>query len=215
MSVKLKNALRARPTAEADPVFTVVGLRKILDSVLKQGTNKPSSEGLIRLAGYLNFIHAYRIMANASPVKQAKAERVRDAIQVLMDFFEERKRALGSVDSMIVEREMRLQDQFDSFLRAMEKHDFELMMDKDEGALVPKLENWRDVAVGIASVFVSIMKWNNPKLPFGLSNDGPVPRFVAAVVPLITDENPSVENVAQHLKRQARKRRQPTGTNGK
>jgi hypothetical protein len=46
---------------------------------------------------------------------------------------------------------------------------------------------------------------------FGRSNQGPVPRFVAAVMPLMAGESPTVAAVAQHLKRVARRKSSQQG----
>ena len=82
----------------------------------------------------------------------------------------------------------------------MTEHDFKLDMDMDNCAMMPPQENWHDVAEAVAAAFKMAM---HPQ-KFGHSNMGPVPRFVASVMTLMTNEMPSVSTVAQHLKRRAR-----------
>jgi hypothetical protein len=197
--------------------FTVPNLRKILeDDVLK---GQPMPLDLITMARDLNGIHGAfwfrKTTAPQSQAKQARAKRVRDAIEVLTDFFEERRRAYRSKDRIgslkIIKNERELRKKFSHFVLAMQAHDFQLDMDIDEGGLMPRLDSWRHVADVIAGVFEIAMF---PR-EFGRSNKGPVARFVAAVVPLMTSERPVVSTVAQHLKRRARDQRFQQGQRGK
>ena len=68
-------------------------------------------------------------------------------------------------------------------------------------ALSPPFESWREFAPTIAKHFVSAMAGANPDLQFGVSNEGPVARFVVAIVPMITGETVNEARVAQYLKR--------------
>jgi hypothetical protein len=61
-------------------------------------------------------------------------------------------------------------------------------------------DSWRCLAEDIADALRLSFASTNPTTTLGASNDGPVPRFIAAVVPLITGESPNVGNVAQCLK---------------
>jgi hypothetical protein len=72
---------------------------------------------------------------------------------------------------------------------------------------MPAAGAWRDVADDIANVYFEMMGSTNR----GISNNGPAPRFVAAVIPFVTGEEPSVENVAVHLKRRRSLREQNQG----
>lgn len=120
-----------------------------------------------------------------------------EALEILEVFFEERKKACCSVSIEIAESEQRLYDQFHDFVRA-KAHDFQL--DMDAGLLMPEIDDWRDIAVVVAGAFKVAMYPQK----FGLSNDDPAPRFVAKVIPLMTNQSPSVFNVGKHLKDQAR-----------
>jgi hypothetical protein len=59
---------------------------------------------------------------------------------------------------------------------------------------------WRDLAVRISGDLLYALASTNSNIDLGISNDGPVPRFVAAVLPMITGDSPTVANVAKVLK---------------
>jgi hypothetical protein len=59
---------------------------------------------------------------------------------------------------------------------------------------------WKWLAEVLPDDFVVAMRSNNPTFDPGISHAGPVPRFIAAVVPLITGEQPTVQSVATQLK---------------
>jgi hypothetical protein len=195
--------------------FTIPILRGIMDDVLKQSQTKPSQMDLELLAYSLNQIReVFAFAQQTANESKPLADRVRDAIEVLKVFFERRRQACCVEDGThpsveIIENEWRLREQFSSFLKAMEMHKFEL--DMDAGLLMPRLDCWRQLAEVVANQFRAAMSRANGTQKFGYSNDGPVPRFVAAVVPRITGENPSVQNVGKHLKDLAHARKQGQG----
>jgi hypothetical protein len=267
------NTIHQLPLLQAQQFnpFTLDELRKILSDVLRLDQKPPSAANLKELANTLNFCGAAyaraRKMVPVSKMKWERVKRVRAALAVLTDFFEERKRSLRtdgiSEDvllfgdeaaakeviaeierqpsevadpitirdrlmkrdtvryraTVLLERERRLCDQFDRLVQAMEEHTFSLKMDIDErGAMgdveerrpiIPDLDNgWHDLAEFVATAFRLAMAGTNEK-PLGASNDGPVARFVAAVIPKLTGETPSVAAVGKHLGRAASRR---TGT---
>jgi hypothetical protein len=61
------------------------------------------------------------------------------------------------------------------------------------------IRTWHDIAHELAFDFQVAMKPNN-STPMGLSNAGPMQRFIAAVVPHITGERPNTEQVGKYLK---------------
>jgi len=195
--------------------FTVPILRGILDGVLKRSQTKPGQVDLELLAYSLNQIReVFAFAQQTANESKPLADRVRDAIEVLTVFFERRRQACCVEDGTrpsveLIESEQRLREQFSSFLKAMEVHKFEL--DMDAGLLMPRLDCWRQLAEVVANQFRVAMSQANGTRKFGRSNDGPVPRFVAAVVPRITGENPSVQNVGKHLKDLSRVRKQGQG----
>ena len=191
--------------------------------MLKRGV-KPSTADLEWLAFQLNFICLHRKLTLESPAKQARWEAVQHAIATLGAFFQERRRMCRlkngkGPSARVIKSEQQWRDQFARFLRATKTHDEFLLSvpdherhevletDVDDGALSAPFDSWRVVAGPVATFFKTTIWRNNPKLPLGRSNDGPVPRFVAAVVPFITRERPTVSNVGKHLKDEARKLR--------
>jgi hypothetical protein len=65
-------------------------------------------------------------------------------------------------------------------------------------------ERWLTVAGALIEDFHNAMSPANPQLKFGLSHNGPLARFFAAIVPFLTGEHPTPGSVATQLK--ARKR---------
>jgi hypothetical protein len=184
--------------------FTVTNLQKILEDDVLKGQTMPSMVALNALAMDLNDIHGVlwfrKTTASESQFKHERAKRVGDAIHVLMCFFDQRRQTWHAANTDVVDRERRLYDLFRDFVNAMTAHDFQLAMDTDDAALMPPLESWRHVAESVASAFKIAMFPQE----FGRSNEGPLARFVAAVMPLMAGESPTVSAVAQHLKRRMR-----------
>jgi hypothetical protein len=75
-------------------------------------------------------------------------------------------------------------------------------------ALLPETlrlpRRWEGYARALADEFKQAMASTN-STRLGDSADGPVARFIAAVIPLVFSETPSVQAVAQVLKRQAKR----------
>lgn len=72
------------------------------------------------------------------------------------------------------------------------------------GATPLKLKGWRDHAISLAQAFVEHYRNDNPgRRPIGISEGGPVASFVWAVVPLITQEAPTLNYVTVYLKEHA------------
>ena len=157
----------------------------------------------------MNQMRGFHILCTQISASRPLCKKVLPALGVLMEFFEERRKACCDVplnarpSATVIESERRLCDQFYNFFEAMNAHDFSL--DMDMGGLMPANDKWSHFAVVIADDFKQAMTPNNPTLHLGISNEGPVPSFVQAVVPMMTGEEPSVWAVAQCLKRRARK----------
>ena len=156
--------------------FTTADVRQILNDVLKVPAKPPNKEALRRLVASLNRIRGvFNFATQTGKKSRVTADQVSDALAVLTAFFEERERQYGSVSTEIVESEQWLSRRFQTFVRAMEAHEFRL--DMDAGLLMPEIKNWRHIAVAVAAAFKAAM---HPQ-KMGLSNDGPVARFVARV----------------------------------
>ncbi len=80
---------------------------------------------------------------------------------------------------------------------------------EQEGELVKR---WQELAHEISEVFRETMKGSEEHPLLRYSNAGPVARFVAAVIPCITGDNPTIQAVAQHLKRLTRRSRDNSAT---
>ena len=66
----------------------------------------------------------------------------------------------------------------------------------------PEVQSWRNFAVPLARTFCEVMQSVNPGLEIRPSNTGAVSRFMFAVIPWITEENPSGETVVRHIQRE-------------
>jgi hypothetical protein len=187
--------------------FTVSNLKKILrESVLKRQA-MPDEQRIMELAEVLNHVHSAFCFHNesrsASIFRRRRTQNVIDAIHILICFFDLRNQDCRNLRAGVVIRERKLRQAFYDFVKAFRGHTFELPMDADPTALMPDLKGWRSIAEVVASAFTVAMH----PTKIGHSNTGPIPRFVAAVLPLLTGETPSIGNVAQHLKKAARARR--------
>jgi hypothetical protein len=146
----------------------------------------------------------FRFAKEKAKQSNERADNVATAMAVLEHFFEEREREYRalSADSEIVKSERQLRDKFRAFQHAMYQQDDKNLfnLDMDLALVVPEHENWHSIAEGIAGWFILAMQATNPRIVFRYSNKGPVARFVAAVVPLITGEKTTVTAVSKHLK---------------
>jgi hypothetical protein len=191
--------------------FTPAIVRQILVSVLNKRQAMPDETAMATLAEMLNDVTAAITLARFYPGDY----RVRDAIEVLREFFERRRvqtLALSKTDFVRSERllhrrwaellqaERLSRTRFRNLVRAMERHDWSL--DMDATAFLPKHERWYDVDRPIAAAFRLAMVRVVPR-QLGLSSDGPVARFTAAVIPWITGEHTTAAAVAKHLQRGA------------
>lgn len=189
------------------PIFHSAMLRKIIGEFLTDRYRPPRASDLEQLAIALNRIHTNYVLAvTVWKASKPRADNIKAAVATLALFFEERRQACleGHISAQVIENEKHLSDRFFSFVEALERHDFQL--DMDAGLLTPDIEGWRQIAEVVAGFFIAAMAPNNGGKILGRSNDGPLPQFVARVIPLITGEEPSVGNVANQLKDEARKR---------
>lgn len=64
-----------------------------------------------------------------------------------------------------------------------------------------KGSQWHKYARDLQVFFVEAMEEANPGSEIRLADDGPVSRFIAAVIPFITGERPKPTAIARHLQR--------------
>lgn len=73
-----------------------------------------------------------------------------------------------------------------------------------------ELSRWHHFGAWLADVFRDVVQASNPRLPrLGNSNDGPVVRFLACIIPRITGEQPTPAAVRRWLQRQSEWGRNP------
>jgi hypothetical protein len=218
----------AEDKSQQKPPFTTECVRQVLREVLHRRQALPSDAEIERLAEMLNQARGFVALAREFPPDE---HSVRDAIEVLADFFEKRRlQAMshakwygGEKGASLVRAEVQLhdlylaleqalratEDAFRAFLEAMSHHDWSL--DMDTTVLMPKHERWHDVSVAVAAAFRLAMASVRPGR-LGSSSDGPVARFVAAVLPQIAHERVTPAAVAKHLHRVTPKNK---GTNSR
>lgn len=74
----------------------------------------------------------------------------------------------------------------------------------EQEARLSDFDKWKRLAPILVRTFRKAMRSTNPGIELRISNDGPVARFCAAVIPMITGEEPTAITVARHLQRQDR-----------
>jgi hypothetical protein len=203
-----KHDLSAR---KIGPRFTPVMIRQIIQNAVQDGrlVIPRLGEGDIeRLSTSLDrFRDRFEFEINVGSASDERAERVRAALHELMVFFQERRLACKKEDvgKQILAAEQRLRSEFARLLKAFHRHKFELSM--DAALSMPRINSWHPFAIIIGGAFKIALRRTNPHRRFGHSNDGPVARFVAAVIPNITGEHPTVQAVAKRLKDEARRQK--------
>jgi hypothetical protein len=161
--------------------FTPEAMRGILEKVLRTGSNRLRAEDVKRLTIALNAVatsHWSKIAFSGSE-RQQKFDKLWAAVANL----DEADRAEFGPRGVVAIAT-------DYALKPPPK--------RPEEGKGPK--RWHEVAPLIANAFRDAVRPRNPTLTLGNSDQGSVARFVAAVVPQITGEEPTVAAVAARLK---------------
>jgi hypothetical protein len=164
----------------------------------------PSRDTLSWLARHLNTVIRTFYDSPEIGENMKKAKAAEKAIDTLMDFFKERMHECAENKLLLkpetLEAEQLFSQRFWDFITAFINHPFTLPMDLR--LQTPELKTWHDVAPAVAHLFKRAMNTD-----LGLAaNDGPVARFVYAVIPSMTGQTPkSIQAVGQCLKRCAHK----------
>jgi hypothetical protein len=202
---------KPKSTVSREPL-SPAAVRKIMAGVIKDQRivlPSPNSVDLRRLTRTLNDLQAHFKFAQETGNKsKGTADRVSGALSVLVDFFHERGKAIQEDNGLrpeTIKNEKRLLGAFGKFMKALQQHSFDLSM--DAAVLMPELRGWHSYTEILSGSFKLAMAGANPDREFGQSNDGPVARFVAAIIPHITGETPTVGAVSKRLKDTARHRR--------
>jgi hypothetical protein len=69
------------------------------------------------------------------------------------------------------------------------------------GKFFPKSEGWHDFVFELANAFCDAIRSTNPDLEITMSNEGAMARFLVAIIPHISAENPSLNGVARYVQR--------------
>jgi hypothetical protein len=167
---------------------------------------RPRAEDLPALAFALNDITgAFRFSKEKTGASRVLANDVNAAWDTFDRFFEARARECRGYPENVVADERKLHAAYEEFRAAFARHSFDL--DMDVAGLMPEHENWHSVAKAVAASFQAVLSTTNKNIAFGYSSHGgPLARFVAAVVPMITGETPTAESVSKHLQRQRKRR---------
>jgi hypothetical protein len=173
--------------------FSCDDVRQIIfDQVLRGSQRPPGREDTESLTFSLNLVAGAYQFAKKYASARPQAAKVQGALETLVEFFDERREACSGLRqaSRVVFAERALYNKFWDLITALEQHDFELDMDAVQ--LMPDYnKGWHDIADLVAQTFRAAMRSNNPNKVLGRrSNDGPVPRFVAAVLPPSPAGNP-------------------------
>jgi hypothetical protein len=183
--------------------FYCADVRRILSETLRGRQRPPDREETERLTLSLNLVAGAYQFAKKFASAKPQSTNVQGALETLMAFFDERREECRGLcpASKVAFAEYQLYNKFRQLIAAFEEHPFEL--DMDTVLVMPDYnKDWHDIAYSVAQIFRTAMQAHNPNEVFGRSNGGPVPRFVAAVMPTITGgEFPTLAAVAQHLKR--------------
>jgi hypothetical protein len=192
-------------------------LRGLLEKhcVVRGNLKLPSASALQPLSDrielYRNLIPLRNRLLREGDVPRRKA---RDAIHALRQALPPIRQELSSWAARIIELKL---EQMESCSKIIEelKHVDELMaaLDKitpNSGVFpisdgLPAIDSWHEYATELADLFRDAVSTSNPRAArLGNSNDGPVARFLSVVIPVISSEYPSIEALAQSLKRAAR-----------
>ncbi len=195
------NISEQSPEGAAAPI-TPEAVRSILNTpgILTDTYRPPSAHDCAWLATTLDGTRKAVALSRANGPH--RAAKVAEAMAYLGAYFDDRAREVETIAHAgnaplpeIVKAERTLAARFGDFAEAFAQHDFRLVMDR-----ISALDSWKEIALSVANSFQMAMRRNNPNAKLGFSNNGPVQRFVAAMVPLITGETPAVGTVSNHLK---------------
>jgi hypothetical protein len=199
--------------SDASP-FNEEMLRELLKlDVLGKRLKMPADAEIKKLARVLNFWRShYQVGQTFRPLNQRK-KKARDALAAFKtscaDLKDDAQRHLASATedaapSKVLKTLARRLDEIgaiEKFLATAENYS----VIADLNSLVG--EHWLTVADALIQDFHNAMSPANPQLKLvklGLGHNGPLARFFAAIVPLLTGERPTSGSIATQLK--ARKR---------
>ena len=67
--------------------------------------------------------------------------------------------------------------------------------------IFPRTEQWHDFVFDLTNAFCDAMQSTNPKVVLPMANEGAIARFLVAIIPHISGENPKPNAVARYVTR--------------
>jgi hypothetical protein len=191
------------------PAFTTDELRNVLKETKRKEWVLPENAQIERLASILNIWKAQFYAAQQSRLfneKLAEAEAAIISLRRLMpEIYQHRKTAADAGDWFSV-------PMAESAKRLLEALDFP---DSYPGTLPPvlacvhrdthknsfpnALKDWRWLIKVMPVDFEAAMRPANPSIIFGKSKGGPLTRFLEAIIPRVTGENPPASAIGAQL----------------
>lgn len=194
-------------TIAPEAPITGARLQELCDQkkVVKGDMHKPSPAAWARLAMFVNVLRNDAMDIDA---RQRRYSQILPEVQGETDrLLEERRRDASRatvnplVDERGIERAIAAFEQLQAGIQAVRSHVF--FPGHEPIGMRPnrKGSKWPSYTGILATIFVEAMEETNPGVAIGLGDDGPVARFIAAVIPFITGENPKPAAIARCLQR--------------
>lgn len=197
---------RARLLREQPP-FTIDSLRALLrDKVLGRRLKMPDGAALGELATYLNFHQRHYIDINESAARNALRDRAQAALDETAAAFSDLRETIdsfyGKQPNPIVNAAMKKRlVQIDALLAAIttiNKNAFWNEFWERDTSRPDRNAKWRELLYALTTDFQNAMKTTNRDARFGLSETGPLVRYLVAVIPAITGEQIAAGTVKRH-----------------
>ena len=177
------------------PMITGADMRKILINHVLRGAHKPPSHAACdKLARLVGQAGAFASISQSFRDAHAREERLADALETLAALLPEVRRGLDARNDAL--------PTLDRLAAAVTAAQTQLWGAHKVPVKLP--ERWHDIAGRLAAEFREAMASTNPGLELGLSNTGPVARFIAAMTPIVTGEALTRDAIARHLQRAKR-----------
>lgn len=175
--------------------------------VVKGSTKMPSRASITELANFVQALHQlHEARTGDWKIADEKLRRFRDAISEIDALLP---------DLISIWEHLGHSDVVDALNRVKHSHSavksfYVLFPTGRELNQLPvsRTADWHTYVQWLRSQFEHAMRSTNPGLDVRPSNDGPLTRFIAAVIPLITGENPKPPAIARQLQRMEKEARQ-------
>jgi hypothetical protein len=189
------------------PPFTLESLRQLLaEEVIRRQQTMPGDAEITELARILNYWQGHYLVEQKS---RALKELQRDALAALATLANVFLRLRDLTESFEANA---VQDQAPPVILAiLRKRLAEIDAARDFIAKAEGFSVWDDPSdapdrwqwlAGVLPIdFENAMRSTNPNYTAGLSHNGPLARFIAAVVPSLTGQHPTPDSVATQLKK--------------